>query len=133
MNQPFHARCQLHKRPELRDPGYRPLHHRARMNRLHHLYPRIAQRLLQPQRHPLLLRVDPQDHGLHLVPHLHDVRRLSYLLAPGNLADVDQPFHSRRKLHERAKIHLPRHRSHDLFAQVKPLRHRIPRVWLQLL
>ena len=108
----------LHKRAKLHHPRHRALDRRAHRKLLRRIRPRIAQRLLQPQRHPLLRRTHRQDHRLHCVALLQHVAGLLHLLHPRHLRHMDQPLDPRLQFHKRAKIHQPRHRAGDPLARL---------------
>src|SRR5580765_6680958 len=59
---------------------------------LEHLLPRIALRLLEPERDALALAVDVEHLDLHVLADLEHLGRMVDV-APGELGDVDQPVH----------------------------------------
>src|SRR5918995_6828245 len=64
------------------------------------LEPGILFSLLQPERDPLVLRVDVEDHHVNRVALLHHLGWMLYALGPGHVRDVDQSIDAGLDLHE---------------------------------
>ena len=66
--------------------------------------PRIAEALLEAERDPALVGIDLEHHHLDLLTGRDDLAGMDVLLGPAHLGDVDQAFHPRLQLHERAVV-----------------------------
>src|SRR5664279_1513606 len=95
--------------------------------------PRILDRLLEPQRDPLVLRIDVENDDVHRVTLLHHFRRMLHTLRPAHVGDVDQPIDARLDLDERAEAREVAHLAVDPRADGILVRQHDPRILLRLL
>ena len=132
MNHTLNPFGKLHKRAELREAGDRPFYLRTDWKFRRCIGPRIAERLLQPERHSPLRRIHTQDHDLDDIARLDHVARLADLLRPRHLREVDHAFDAGFEFHKRAEVGDPRHlAAHALAGRVFSC-HSVPRMRLQL-
>ena len=129
----FIALGKLHERAKFSEAANRPFDRRAHRKLLLRLGPWVAQRLLQPQRHPPFAHIHAKDHHLDCLTRLQQVAGLANLLRPRHLREMNHPLDPRLQLHKRAKVRHPRHRAaNSLARRVLPC-HRVPRMRLKLL
>src|SRR2546425_932431 len=95
--------------------------------------PRILLGLLQPQRDPLVLRVDVEDQHADFVALLDDLRGMLDALGPGHVGDVDQAVDARLDLDEGAEGGEVANLARDAGADGVFLRQRHPRIFFGLL
>ena len=93
----------------------------------------IVQALLEPKAHAALLGIDIEHHHLDLLAGRDDLARMHVLLGPAHLGDVDQAFHARLQLHERAVVGDVRHPAGELRPDRIFRLHTFPRVGFELL
>ncbi len=107
----------------------------ARANRilLGQLVPGVALDLLEPKRDAPGRRIHAEDHGVHGVADVQDLRRVLDALAPRHLGHVDQAFDARLELDERAVVGQAHHLAAHAGAHRIAVLHRCPRVLHQLL
>src|SRR5262249_17133624 len=82
VNHSFDSLGNLNKGAELRQANHRPLDHRAIRKFLFGIGPRIAQRLLQPQRDSLFAGIDSKNHDLDRLARFHQIGGLAHTLDP---------------------------------------------------
>ena len=70
---PFHSLFDLDEGAKIREVADASADHRANGILLRCCFPRIGQRLLQPQRNPALVCFQFQHHHVHIVTDLHDL------------------------------------------------------------
>ena len=75
------------------------------------LNPRVSERLLQPQRDAFFFRLDGENHRIHAVAGLEQVRWVAHLFCPRHFGNMNEPFEPRLNLDKRAEIHQPRNRA----------------------
>src|SRR6185503_19432582 len=95
--------------------------------------PRVGLGLLEPERHAAVHRVDVEDLDLDLLPNLEHLRGVRHALRPGHLGHVDQAFEARLELDERAVVGERHDLALDATARREAVRHRVPRIGLDLL
>ena len=133
MNHAFYALRHLHERAKLGEAHDRPLDRRPNRKLLRSINPRIAQRLLQPQRDPLFAGIDSEDHGLDCFAGLHQIARLAFFLDPRHLRNVNQSFDSWLQLHKCSEIGDASHCAAHAIADLVLAGYRFPRMRLELL
>src|SRR6266487_1773242 len=132
MNHSLYAFRHLHERAELSEARNRALDRSPDRKLLRSISPRIAQRLLQSQRHALFTGVHSKDHSLNCFAGFHQIARLAYFLDPRHFRNVDQSFNSWLQFNERAEVHHAGDGAAGTFADLVFVRDRIPRLRLKL-
>src|SRR3569623_643159 len=109
------------------------MHVRADRIALADAQPWILDRLLEPERDPLVLRIDVQDDHIDRIALLHHFRRMLHALRPAHVGDVDQTVDARLDLDERAEAREVAHLAVDPRAHRILVRQHDPRILLRLL
>src|SRR5579872_465496 len=78
--------------------------------------PRIGRQLAHSERNAALGRVDVQNHALHLIADVDQLRGMLHALRPGHFADVDQAFNSLLEFHECSVVGHADHAAADVCA-----------------
>ena len=97
------------------------------------LVPRIGLDLLQAQRNAPRAGIDAEHHRFHLIALVEDLRRVLDALAPRHFGDVDEAFHARLELDERAVVREAHHLAGHADADRVPLDDVGPRIRHDLL
>src|SRR3989449_691662 len=134
VDESLHAAVQLHENAEvgqLRDFAASGVADLVLLGNL--ALPGVGRELLVPQRQSLLLFVDLEDHGFHLLALLEDLGGMLYVLGPGHVGDVDQAIHAFVQPDERAEIREALDLSLDLGADRVLRLHEVPGIRRHLL
>src|SRR6476659_7727387 len=94
----------LDERPELGKVADLALNPGSNRVLVGEVVPGIALHLLQAERYAPSGGVYAQDHGIHRVADVEDLRRVLDPLAPRHFGHMDQTFDARLELHERAVV-----------------------------
>src|ERR1051326_8030044 len=133
VNQPVDTLFDFDKCAEIRHITDTALHYRADAVALINGGPGIGFELFQPERDAALFGMNLEHHGLYLITGLDHFGGMLHPPGPGHLADMDEAFHACFELDKRSVIgdvdHSPDHSAVDPIT----LRHRFPRVRIELL
>ena len=132
MDHAFDILGHLHERAELLELRHRPFDDRADRVVLLHVVPRIAQRLLEPERNALIGRIHRQHDHFHRLARFQHVGGLAHLLRPRHLRQMNQTVEPRFEFDKGAEIGDARYRALDPIAGVILIRRADPGVRLQL-
>src|SRR5262249_51961597 len=133
VDQPLDPLLQLDEDAEVGDAGDRALDPRTDGVAARYLAPRVFRQLLDAERDALVVDVDAEHHGLHLLALLVELGGVLHLLRPVQVGDVDQAVDVLLDLDEEPEVR----DALDLAADVRADRvvdaHHLPRVRLGLL
>ena len=85
MNETFYPFFKLNEKAEIGYVCYSPGHSRARLVFLRDLVPRVLCELFDTQRETLVLLFNIENHSLHFLAFLIDLRRVLYPSGPGDI------------------------------------------------
>src|SRR5579883_2312685 len=124
---------ELHEHPEVGDARHRAAHARAGRVAPRHRAPRVGGELLDAERDALVVDVDAEHHGLHLVALLVELGGVLHLARPVQVGDVHEPVDPLGHLHEEAEVGEALHLAPDPAAHRVVRPHELPGVGLGLL
>src|SRR5438445_5049067 len=105
VNHALYALSHLHEGAKLSEARDQAFDRSPDQKLLRSINPRIAQRLLQSQRHALFTCTHCKDHSLNRLAGFHQIARLAYFLDPRHFGNVDQSFNSWLQFNEFAEVH----------------------------
>ena len=105
VNHALYALSHLHEGAKLSEARDRAFDRSPDRKLLRSINPRIAQRLLQSQRHALFTRTYSKDHSLNRFTRFHQIARLAYFFDPRHFGNVDQSFNTWLQFNECAEVH----------------------------